>query len=776
MSDTGNSPELDREAALLSWIQKSAPYGIITLDTSFKVQSWNRWMETHSARRSEEVVGKDLFALFPDLHERQMEAPLDRALKGEYGVLSTSLHHHFLALPSHTPSTGVMFMRQTTRIAPLLSNGVVCGVVVVIDDVTDRETQAEILNRQNRRLEILSWILAQLMTSDAPWKTMRQLFFKIAEHMDLDTFLLYLRDPDTGVFNLYTAGGVSPESEKDFADYPLLSRLAESDEKVIFDSVQERRETEFAALQKAGVRALVAIPLVTNGRHLGLLCFATWSREHIAKDESDLLAVIAQYLAVAADRERTNHQLQKAKEQLVEHAQVLERRVEERTARLQDTISELQMFSYTLAHDLKAPVRGMVGYSQILMKNFAGSLPPEAMAIVQRLERIPRRMEVLIKDLLEFSKVSRQEVVMDRVEIEPIIDEIVGLRASDVRQAITIRPPLHAVRAQRDLLQQVLSNLVDNAIKFVAPQMPPRITIFTEVVTQGSHSIRSGKLLFSSSESPPIKTAEPPAETPPIHMRIWVEDEGIGIPGELHQKIFGIFERGADAEQYEGTGMGLAIVARALQRMGDLRIGIRSLARKPVLDRTSRSMKRFTRCRLAGLLLMCAVSACNSPPARLHVQQTTSQYVRNNTYSLLYQLLNEEKDVSKLRFIKRENEDLKSLIKRVSASAKAGASQIEEFAKRDPSLALDQFDLPPGEKQTRASISSAEEKDLLLDSGGKFELVLILSQIEALSYASHLAQVASQNDSQGERVRFLSDLSSEMKNFHDELVAHVSER
>ncbi|HEY3853304.1 MAG TPA: ATP-binding protein [Verrucomicrobiae bacterium] len=568
MAGTGNSPELNREAALLSWIQESAPYGIITLDVSFKVQSWNQWMETHSAMRFEDVAGKDLFTLFPDLHERNMQSPLERALKGEYSVLSTALHHHFLPLPSYVPPTGATLMRQTARIAPLILSGTVCGVVVVIDDVTDREAQAEALNEQNRRLEILSWILAQLMMSDAPWKTMRQLFFKIAENMDLDTFLLYLRDPDTGVIYLYTAGGVSPESEKDFADYPLLSKLAVTDDKVIFDLIQERAEPEFAALKKAGARALVAIPLITNGRHLGLLCFATWSREKIAKDESDLLAIIAQYLAVAVDRERTKHQLQKAKEQLLEHAQVLEKRVEERTSRLQDTISELQMFSYTLAHDLKAPVRGMVGYSQILMKNFADSLPPEAMAIVQRLERIPRRMEVLIQDLLEFSKVSRQEVNMVRVEIEPIIDEIVGLRASAVRQAITIRPPLHAVRAQRDLLQQVLSNLVDNAIKFVAPQMTPKITISTEVVTHGSHSIRSGKLLFSSNESAPSKNTEPPPELPPKHVRIWVEDEGIGISSELHQKIFGIFERGADSEKYEGTGMGLAIVARALQRMG----------------------------------------------------------------------------------------------------------------------------------------------------------------------------------------------------------------
>lgn len=177
-----------------------------------------------------------------------------------------------------------------------------------------------------------------------------------------------------------------------------------------------------------------------------------------------------------------------------------------------------------------------------------------------------------------------------------------------------------------------------------------------------------------------------------------------------------------------------------------------------------------------GMAVVFLVSACQSPPPPVRVMATASQNTRNNSYSLLHQVLEQEKDVSMLRFIKHENQGLKDLIKEVARAAKNGADHLEEFAKQDSSLALDHYDLPPGEKETRASISSRDEKDLLHDSGGKFELILILTQIDALNYASHLAKVAAHNDSRPERIQYLLNLSDEMKNFHDQLVAQISLR
>jgi len=569
MSEPSDNQRSQRREALLSWIQQFAPYGVITLDESFQVQSWNHWMQLHSGLTFEDVTGKSLFALFPDLQERRLTSPFARALQGESSVLSTALHRYLLPLRSPFRETGLVHMLQTARIAPLFSDGKVCGIVLVIEDVTQREKQAETLARQHRHDELLSWALAHLLKTEQPRKAVRQLFFKIAEQLDFDTFLIYLRHPKTGILSLDAAGGIPVELEKDFADCPFLRVLSQESEGVtIINSVQNRPEPELRALKQAGITAVVVIALVANERNLGLLCFATWTREFITEDESELVNNIAQFLATAIDREVTNNQLHDAKEQLSDHAHLLEERVKERTARLQETVSELETFSYTIAHDLKAPVRGMSGFCDVLLEDFSEVLPPEATAIVKRIARASKRMESLAHDLLEFSKVSRQEIVLAPVEIEPVIEELAALRPPAVRDAITIHTPLLRVRAQRDLLQQVFSNLVDNAVKFIRPGAAPRITVSTELVPQTSPNTRSRALIFSSTEFESGEVATSPEETNQNSVRIWIADQGIGIAPEVHQKIFGVFERGVSSEAYEGTGIGLAIVARAIQRMG----------------------------------------------------------------------------------------------------------------------------------------------------------------------------------------------------------------
>ncbi len=564
----GDSPESLRQSALLSWIQQFAPYGAITLDKSLRIECWNHWMEVHSGLRSEEVVGKDLLGLFPDLEERKLVGPFARALTGESSVLSSALHRYLLPLPSPLRDAGVAHMLQTARITPLLAGREVCGIVVMIEDVTQREAQADALVRQHRRDEVLSWALAHFLTSEEPRKSIRQLFFKVAEQLDFDTFLLYIRDVETGALSLLTSGGIPAELEGEFARHPHFLAAAASPETVVLDSVQTRPEAGYEALKKAGISAAVAIPLLITERSLGLLCFATWSRDHIAPDESELLKTISQYLAAALDRENTNVQLQKAKEQLVGHAQLLEKRVEERTLRLRETVSELETFSYTLAHDLKAPVRAMIGYCEVLLEDYGQTLPVEVSFIVEKLAQSPKRMEALIKDLLKFSELSRREVVLSRVELGPIVENVLSLRLPTVRQATTVRAPLHAVYGHGVLLHQVLSNLIDNAVKFVDSNTRAKITISTEVVTHTSPNTRSRPLLFNSTESEELPSAAPSADPAAPKIRIWVQDEGIGIPEEVHQKVFGIFERGVTAGLYEGTGMGLAIVARATQRMG----------------------------------------------------------------------------------------------------------------------------------------------------------------------------------------------------------------
>lgn len=565
---SGDTPGYNTEAAVLSWLRQFAPYGLITLDPSFRVRSWNHWMEQHAGKSADEVIAQSLFSLYPDLRQRNLSTHLERALAGESSMLSTALHRYLLPLPSPFPEKGLPYMLQTARISPLISEGATCGVVIVIEDVTQRETQAQALARQHRRDELLSWALAHLLETEQPRKAVRQLFFKIAEQLDLDTFLIYLRNGETGQLTLDTVGGVPLESDADFVDCPFQSVLnGQPQDMVVFNSLPALGGPECAKLRQIGVTAAVLLPLIAKNHHLGLLCFGTCTREQIAPEELELLRTIARYLASALDRENTNLQLRRAQELLRDEAQLLESRVQERTARLRETISELETFSYTIAHDLRAPARSMSGFCEVLLEDFGETLPPGARGPLQRIAQASRRMENLTHDLLKFSKVSRQEILLSAVDISSIIEDLTTLRLPAVRKAITIQAPLHPVLGHRGLLEQVFSNLIDNAVKFVPPGISPKITISSEEVETPLRGVGSRTLLFSSGIPTVQEIVERNAETPGKTIRVWVRDEGIGVPREIQQKIFGIFERGMSSQTYEGTGIGLAIVARAMQRM-----------------------------------------------------------------------------------------------------------------------------------------------------------------------------------------------------------------
>ena len=163
----------------------------------------------------------------------------------------------------------------------------------------------------------------------------------------------------------------------------------------------------------------------------------------------------------------------------------------------------------------------------------------------------------------------------------------------------------------------------------------------------------------------------------------------------------------------------------------------------------------------------CFLTGCQSPRAAPPVQSGPS--LRNNCYSLLHQLLDEQKDVSLLRFIKSEHSDVKTLVKRIASASGTGAKLLEKFDKDDPSIPLDDIRLPPGELATRDAIASTKEKELLSQTGDEFELTLLLTQTEALSYAWHLAKVAGENEPQPGRAHALAGIGEDMQKLYHEV-------
>lgn len=579
----GSAPARDAFSAsnaMMDWIHAIAPYGVFTTDAQLRIRSWNQWLATHSGLAADKVVGRPLFEVFPEPQTTRFEEHFRRALTGEVSMLSTALHKYLLPLPATSGDHSVPHMLQTVRIAPLPAGEMIIGTITIIEDVTQRECQALILQRQQERDRLLSEALGVLLQSANPLMDVAALFPKIALSLGLDAYSNYLFDAETQTLRLNAAGGISPK-QKESSSVLLLGEglsghCAERREKILINHVQSSADPHANMARAAAVRACACFPLQIGDRLVGTLAFGSYNRDVITPDEIDFLSTIALYVAIAMDRALRENALYLAQRSLLEHADILEAKVAERTGRLHETIAQLESFSYTVAHDLRAPIRSLKGYCEILLSEY--KLPNEGHLILERLQRASNRLDTLTRDLLRFSKITREEIHLEPVDIAELVQDIRLLMPALQDDMLTVQPPLEKVWAQRTLLQQSLSNLFDNALKFVPAGVRPRIVVRCARRPGGQKGAgAAGGTAFN----PATRRGESGTPFPgtganqssawadaEARVQIWVEDNGIGIPPEAHEKIFGIFERVSGVEHIEGTGIGLAIVARAMEQMG----------------------------------------------------------------------------------------------------------------------------------------------------------------------------------------------------------------
>jgi PAS domain S-box-containing protein len=217
----------------------------------------------------------------------------------------------------------------------------------------------------------------------------------------------------------------------------------------------------------------------------------------------------------------------------------LERRVEDRTQALAEVNRELDAFAYSISHDLRAPLRTMQGYAEALIEDFGDGLSPEGRHYTRRISAAATRMEDLIADILAYSRLAKDEVSVRPESLEAMLDQVLADLEpvlANAEASVQVERPLPEVQANRAVLRQVLYNLITNAVKFVRPGERATVSIRAEQ--------RVGRV------------------------RLWVEDNGIGIAPEHQQRAFDPFQRLHGVEAYPGTGIGLAIVRRAVTRMG----------------------------------------------------------------------------------------------------------------------------------------------------------------------------------------------------------------
>ena len=205
---------------------------------------------------------------------------------------------------------------------------------------------------------------------------------------------------------------------------------------------------------------------------------------------------------------------------------------------LRETSAEQEAFTHSISHDLRAPLITITNYSEFLASEHGAAMAPEARDILARIQRAAQRMDAVLQNLLVYSRVSRAEMHLGAVDLGNLVTETLLQHHGIIEDAdadIQVSNTFPAVTASRDLLNQVLSNLLTNALKYAPQGQQPRVQIFTTTEEAG--------------------------------VRLTVADNGIGIDPQDHERIFGMFERLHGQSAYPGTGIGLAVVRRAVERM-----------------------------------------------------------------------------------------------------------------------------------------------------------------------------------------------------------------
>lgn len=220
----------------------------------------------------------------------------------------------------------------------------------------------------------------------------------------------------------------------------------------------------------------------------------------------------------------------------------LERRIRDLT----EINKELEAFGYSISHDLRAPLRSIRSFAQFIREDCEATSTSESKDYLRRIESAAKYMDLLLLDLLQYSRLNGCELELTPVDLDAAVADVVTSIQQEIEERkadIRIRAPLGSVQAHPATIRQVFYNLISNGLKFVPPESSPQI----EVWTQPQNGV----------------------------LRVWVTDRGIGIAPQYHQKIFGLFQRLHSNDAYPGTGIGLALVRKGLERMGG-RIGLES--------------------------------------------------------------------------------------------------------------------------------------------------------------------------------------------------------
>jgi signal transduction histidine kinase len=431
----------------------------------------------------------------------------------------------------------------------------------------------EQLRGYNQRLEAMNEIDRTILSANSTEKIASQALGRLRE-------LVPCQRASVAVFDLENRQGRLIATDSNGFNSPQEGSVLSMDHFPPFNALSPGREVSYIEniltadwvppiierLREQGLRSIIYTPLVAEERLIGAIALSSVEIGAFQPHHLDTLREVADQLAVGIQQsrlreelqrynaeleqrvaERTNeiqktvHDLQEeiaARQQATEALRIAQERLKQRAAELNYANKELEAFTYSVSHDLRAPLRAIDGFSRILLDKYSAHLDEEGQRYLRMVGANTRQMGELIDDLLSFSRLNRQAMSLEEVELTSLarlaLRELE--RKQDGREVEIILRDLPACRADPVLMKQVFVNLLSNALKFTGKLEKARIEIGCER--------RENEAVF------------------------FVRDNGVGFDMRYAGKLFGVFQRLHRAEDFEGTGVGLAIVQRIIHRHG----------------------------------------------------------------------------------------------------------------------------------------------------------------------------------------------------------------
>lgn len=558
ITDVTELRNADAMSRQLAAIVASSSDAIVGVNLDGVIESWNRGAETLFGYLANEVLGQSVLLIVPPERHAEAIGILERIRTGEH-------FEHYQTLRRRKDGKIVQI---SLTISPIRdADGRTIGASKIARDVTELHHAQEALRQRSRVLECVNRVSSQLV-AELDLERIVQSVTDAGREVSGAQFGAFFYDqfghPGGTRPGLFTLSGASLEEFVKFGldrGSPLLAATFRGE--TVVRSGDLRADPRFRDVFRGAepaVRSYLAVPVISRaGEVLGALVFGHPEAEVFTAESERIISAIAAQTAMAIDnaklyhalerelreKRRTESELLTAQTQLQAHAALLEQRVQERTQSLREAITQMEEFSYTVSHDLRAPLRAMNTYAQALVEDYGPQLDDTARHYLERIQRSSQRMEKLTHDVLTYSRLARADVTLAPVDLDALLRDMIYQYAEfqPPHAEIKVKRPLHDVLGHEVSLGQCIANLLTNAVKFVAPDVKPKIRIHTELTGDA--------------------------------VRLWIVDNGIGIDPQYQARLFQVFERLHDRQHYEGTGIGLAIVRKAVDKMGG-RCGVES--------------------------------------------------------------------------------------------------------------------------------------------------------------------------------------------------------